>query len=1140
MTSLGKVSTFGNAPKGATAVDSITTADGSVVVEYGNHTPSDGSGGPKAFSTIVQYDRTGKLTKTYAITGSVDGLKYNPYTGQIWALQNQDGNSTISIIDPKSGRVTGPLGFANPSGTRGYDDVVFKGNKVFLSYTNPATVGDPTLVELVNGDRPTGTLVTSTVLAFGATGFDTVTGKTETIPQTDPDSLKLAPNGDLLLTGGADGTIIDVQNPGSATQAVAFTTVIDPATGKAASGLDDVIKPGATSGTFYLTDTATNEIYSFHATGLNTNDYYASVSSLKSFGQVDPTTGAFTALVDAGNAPGMNFSSPHGVAFVPDANAPPMAQVDSIKTFANAPNGATKLDSITIAGKYVFTEYGNGVDSTGAVPGTSTIMQYDRAGNFVHAYSIEGSVDGLKYNPETGLVWALQNQDGRSSLSLIDPNTQKVTAHFDYANASTTRGYDDVVFKGSKVFLSYTNPTGNGDATIVELLNGPDPKAGEVLRTAPVLLDGAMGYDTVSGKTEIIPQSDPDSLKLAANGDLIFSSGAGGTIIDVQNPGTAKQAVAFTPIQGIPAASVGNAGLDDVITPTATSGTFYVSDATDGRVLAVHTTGLDTNAYYASVAALGAFGQVDKTTGAFTALISQDNAPGFTFGSPHGVAFVPDAKAAPSVQIGAVKTFQAPTDGSNAPDSVTLTVNGSLFVEYGNGSDSTGQGGSSTIVQYDRAGKIEYSYSISGSVDGLKYNPYTGQIWALQNQDGNSTLTLIDPKTHIVSAPLSFAATSATRGYDDVVFRGDKVFLSFTNPNGVGDPTLVELEQGDRPSGTLTTSAILKDGATGLNMATGKTEIIPQNDPDSLKLASNGDLLFSSGADGTIVDVKNPGAVNQSVAFTTVIDPATGRAVSGLDDVIKPGATSGPFYMTDTSTNKVFSFHATGLDTNDYYASVGSLKAFGELDPTSGAFTPVLSSNNAPGFDFSSPHGVTFVADGAPDVASTLSFDTARAGAFVDLLNGHDAYIGSTIGGAWTGTGTCEDSTINVPNVVGSAFRDVIQADNGVDRITGGGRADSLYAGSGPASQDTFVYTGYSDSNTVTGYDTIVGFKIGTDKVDLSAMYTDASHLAISTGGTSNTLYVEQTPGTFNAATDLAMIVNTSKTGGLHASDFVF
>ena len=53
-------------------------------------------------------------------------------------------------------------------------------------------------------------------------------------------------------------------------------------------------------------------------------------------------------------------------------------------------------------------------------------------------------------------------------------------------------------------------------------------------------------------------------------------------------------------------------------------------------------------------------------------------------------------------------------------------------------------------------------------------------------------------------------------------------------------------------------------------------------------------------------------------------------------------------------------------------------------------------------------------------------------------------------------------------------------------------------------------------------------------------MHTDASHLAISTAGTSNTLYVEQTAGTFNANTDLAMIVNTSAAGGLHASDFVF
>jgi predicted secreted protein len=1012
MASVGIVQTFAVAPNGDSAPDSITTANGTFFVEYGNNADSTGAGGS---STIVQYDKAGNIEQTYTIAGSVDGLKYNPYTGQIWALQNQDGNSTLTLIDPITHKVTGPLSYANPSATSGYDDVVFEGNKVFLSYTNPNGAGAPTLVELLNGDRPNGLLLTATILADGATGFDTVTGKIETVPQSDPDSMKMAPNGDLLLTSGADGTIIDVHNAGTSSQAVSFTTI--KVNNVPVTGLDDVIKPSATIGTFYLTDTKTNKVYSFHATGLNVNDYYVSLGSQQAFGQVDPTTGVFTPLVTAANAGDINFASPHGVVFVPDKNAPPMAHVDSIKTFASTPNGISGLDSITIAGNYVFVEYGNGVDSTGAIPGKSTIIQYDKAGHFVHSYAIEGSVDGLKYNPETGMVWALQNQDGRSSLSLIDPITQKVSAPFDYANTSTTRGYDDVVFDGKNVFLSYTNPTGNGDPTIVKLLNGPNPKPGELLQTTPVLLDGAMGYDTVTGKTELVPQTDPDSLKLAANGDLIFSSGADGTIIDIQNPGTAKQAIAFTPIQGIPAAALGNAGLDDVIKPTATSGTFLISDAKDGHVISVHVSGLDPNAYYASVASLGAFGQVDENTGKFTALVSASDAPGFTFGSPHGVTFIPDKNAAPSPQIGAIKTFQAPIDGSSQPDSVT-TGDGFTFVEYGNGADSTGAGGSSTIVQYDKAGKIEFSYSISGSVDGLKFNPVTGELWALQNQDGNSTLTLIDPKTHTISAPLSFANSSATRGYDDVVFKGNQVFLSYTNPVNPGDATVVELVQGDHPAGLLTTQTVLTFGAKGIDTVDGKNAIVPQTDPDSLKLAPNGDLLLTSGADGTIVDISKPGTAQQTVSFTNVAGVTSGNA--GLDDVIKPDATSGTFTLTDTATNKVYSFHATGLNTNDFYASVGSLKAFGQVDPTTGAFTPLLSADNAPGFNFSSPHGVSFVADppaaakdGKHDLMASL---TSQASAFGHLIASSLTTAPGQIGGNVIADAHTQQQNLAIPH----------------------------------------------------------------------------------------------------------------------------
>jgi hypothetical protein len=107
------------------------------------------------------------------------------------------------------------------------------------------------------------------------------------VPLNDPDSLKSAPNGDLLLSSGDDGPIVDVHHAGKADQSVSFTQISD-GKGGFAHGLDDVIETDAMSGTFYLTDTANNTVESFHITGLNPNDYYASVSSQGGFGSVDP------------------------------------------------------------------------------------------------------------------------------------------------------------------------------------------------------------------------------------------------------------------------------------------------------------------------------------------------------------------------------------------------------------------------------------------------------------------------------------------------------------------------------------------------------------------------------------------------------------------------------------------------------------------------------------------------------------------------------------------------------------------------------------------------------------------------------------------------------------------------------------
>ena len=311
---IGKIRAPDVAPAGDTKPDSITTDGNSTFIEYANNSQSDGSGGS---SQIVQYDKSGSVLATYTVSGTVDGLKFNPNNGLIYALQNQDGKSTLTLIDPKSGHQSSPIAYANTSATQGYDDIVFDGKRTFLSYTNPSSPTDPVISQLSNGNTPFAPLQVTPVLLDGATEFNTVTHQAnQPIPLTDPDSLKLTSNGDLMLTGAADGSIIDVHNPGKKNQSVSFTQVTD-ANGNPASGLDDVIKPTSSSGTFTLVDTTNNKVETFKANNLNTNFYYASVDSLGGFGQINPHTGVFTLLVPASGAHGLSFkpSPSNGDAF---------------------------------------------------------------------------------------------------------------------------------------------------------------------------------------------------------------------------------------------------------------------------------------------------------------------------------------------------------------------------------------------------------------------------------------------------------------------------------------------------------------------------------------------------------------------------------------------------------------------------------------------------------------------------------------------------------------------------------------------------------------------------------------------------------------------------------------------------------
>jgi len=303
--------------------------------------------------------------------------------------------------------------------------------------------------------------------------------------------------------------------------------------------------------------------------------------------------------------------------------------------------------------------------------------------------------------------------------------------------------------------------------------------------------------------------------------------------------------------------------------------------------------------------------------------------------------------------------FAAAPTGASGPDSIT-TGAGSIWVSYAGGTTADGSqpAGVSTVVRYDQAGKVQNSFSIAGSVDGLKYNPNNGTIWALQNQDANSNLTIIDPKTNTTTS-VAYAIVSQSQGYDDVAFRGKDAFLSYTNPAAPGDVTVQKIVPGTSP---IAVTPILTAGAPGTNLVTGLAGFVPGTaDPDSLKLAPNGDLVQTSGNRDTLVFIHNPGTAQQTVGYLPLSGPG-GAAVGKLDDSLFVTATSGDLYLTETSGNKVDEIELSGLAPGTLLASLGTPGELGIIDPTTGIVTPLITG-------LSGPHGLAFIGD-VPEPAS--------------------------------------------------------------------------------------------------------------------------------------------------------------------------
>ncbi|HTC62250.1 MAG TPA: hypothetical protein VK709_05365 [Candidatus Saccharimonadales bacterium] len=290
---------------------------------------------------------------------------------------------------------------------------------------------------------------------------------------------------------------------------------------------------------------------------------------------------------------------------------------------------------------------------------------------------------------------------------------------------------------------------------------------------------------------------------------------------------------------------------------------------------------------------------------------------------------------------------KAPT-GLSAPDSIAI-LGEHVFVGYGDGHLPDGSDGlSSQIVEYKMDGTVEYTYTVVGHNDGLKVDPVTHLLWAIQNEDANANLVIIDPQTHRTKF-YTFGPTLHGGGYDDLVFRDCKVFVSASNPakNPNTGPAIVSA----RLQGNLVvTEPVLAGEASAIDIPTDATIQLNLQDPDSMTLDPLGNIVLDSQGDQELIIVSNPDSPNQRVLRLPLTYLTSGGAMSvETDDTAFITSSEGFILFADKGLNTVYKLSKKAFSPGTAFTAADGGPFVGTLDFTSGVVTPIVTGLSGPG-----------------------------------------------------------------------------------------------------------------------------------------------------------------------------------------------
>lgn len=307
------------------------------------------------------------------------------------------------------------------------------------------------------------------------------------------------------------------------------------------------------------------------------------------------------------------------------------------------------------------------------------------------------------------------------------------------------------------------------------------------------------------------------------------------------------------------------------------------------------------------------------------------------------------------------------TTGYTQPDSIAIDQ-GRLFIGYGDGVAKDGSDGkSSTIVEYTTGGQYVQQFSVLGHNDGLRFDPATHLLWAIQNEDGNANLAIINPVT-AGQSNYALGSVNGGGGFDDVVFRNGQTFLSASSPanNPNTDPAIVSTTIS---GGLVSTSPVLLGNATATDIATGSRTALNLQDPDSMTLTPKGSLLLTSQDDARLVFVNNPGAGQtvQTLALTSA------GATAKVDDTVFALPYSS-ILVSDLATNTVYDIAGPFANGGAYSAGINQTTHdgfVGSLNQNTGEITPIVTG-------LINPRGMAVLT--VPEPSSVIALATGMLG----------------------------------------------------------------------------------------------------------------------------------------------------------------